>query len=302
MRLFDAAEDPKPGRGRAPAFLLGTLVLSTAAGGAYWLAQRGSTPPARGDGQAGGFPATQARGRSSSGSVEVSADGPGTTVYVDGRSVGAAPCRADDLTAGSHKVRVERPGSQPFEQEVHVIPGRTVRIQARFPTQGPRLRIESDVAGASVFLDRKYVGATPLTLQDVSPGPHHLNVSAEGYEMYSETVDVASGAGDVQVRFKEVQLDETLQVVHRHSLGSCEGRLVASPQGLRYETGKKEDAFSIPLASLEQLEADYLKKSLRVKPRGGKTYNFTEKSDNADALLAFQQKLEKARKRIATGP
>ena len=41
---------------------------------------------------------------------------------------------------------------------------------------------------------------------------------------------------------------------------------------------------------------DYLKKNLRVKQQGGKTWNFT--SDSADALLVFQKAVEAARERM----
>jgi hypothetical protein len=42
---------------------------------------------------------------------------------------------------------------------------------------------------------------------------------------------------------------------------------------------------------------DYLKRNLRVKQRGGKSWNFT--AESADALLAFQKSVEKARERLA---
>lgn len=159
-----------------------------------------------------------------------------------------------------------------------------------------RLRIAADVPGASVFFDHRYVGRAPVELNAL-PGSHRLNVSAQGQEMYAETLEIAPGPRDVMVRFKQVRLDEALDVVHRHALGSCQGRLSATPSGLRYETDHREDAFARPLADFEPLEVDYVKKNLRVRVRGGKTYNFTTKGGNADGLLRFQQKVEAARKR-----
>jgi hypothetical protein len=41
---------------------------------------------------------------------------------------------------------------------------------------------------------------------------------------------------------------------------------------------------------------DYLDRNLRVKKKGGKTWNFT--ADSADALLAFQKAVEKARAKL----
>jgi hypothetical protein len=156
--------------------------------------------------------------------------------------------------------------------------------------------VDADVPGANVFLDRKFLGTTPVETREFEPGPHRLNVSAEGYEMYGEQVEIGAGGRDVMVRFKEVRLDEALDVVHKHGMGSCHGRLSATPAGLRYETENAGDAFTAPFASLEPLSVDYLKKNLRVKVTGGKTWNFT--AQEADALLAFQKKVEAARKRL----
>jgi hypothetical protein len=132
--------------------------------------------------------------------------------------------------------------------------------------------------------------------RDFEPGPHRLNVSAEGYEMYGESVDLRAGLNEVVVNFKEVRLDEHVDLVHKHGVGSCRGRLVATNAGLRYEAGKTGDSFQAPFPSLEPLQVDYLNRSLRVKQKGGKTWNFT--ADSADALLAFQKAVEKARERM----
>jgi hypothetical protein len=166
------------------------------------------------------------------------------------------------------------------------------------PTPRPdlaRLRIAADVPGASVFLDHRYIGRAPVEVNAL-PGSHRLNVSVEGKEMYAETLEVTPGPRDVMVRFTQVRLDETLDVVHRHGLGSCQGRLSATPAGLRYETDHREDAFTRSFSDLEPLEVDYMKKNLRVKVRGGKTYNFTTKDGNADGLLRLQQRVAAARK------
>ena len=88
-------------------------------------------------------------------------------------------------------------------------------------------------------------------------------------------------------------------MVHKHGVGSCEGRLVATAEGLRYETVNKKDAFVIPFVGLETFEIDYLKKELKVKQRGGKTWNFTDKSENADKLFVFHRDVTKAREKIA---
>jgi hypothetical protein len=216
-------------------------------------------------------------------------------VFVDGRRLGVAPQSAE-LLAGPHVVRVQRKGYELYEREVHVVPGRILELEARLEVVAPRLRVEADVEGAQVFLDRAFVGEAPVVVRDVALGEHRLNVSAEGYEMHAEVVEVVPGENDVVIRFKEVRLDESLAVKHKHGIGSCRGRLVATPEGLRYETPDENHGFSLPFSSLEPLKVDYLKKNLRVKVKDGRTYNFT--ADSADDLLVFQKAVEAARARL----
>ena len=174
-------------------------------------------------------------------------------------------------------------------------------VEAAPPADLVTLRIESDVAGAQVFIDRQFVGAAPVTTTDVKPGTHQINVSATGYDQYAQSIDLTPGSRDVMVRFKEVRLDAKADVVHKHGIGSCRGTLVATPQGLRYDTTNKGDAFTVPLTNLEVFEVDYLEKNLKVKIKGGKQYNFTDPVGNADNLFVFQRDVDKARQRLLKG-
>jgi hypothetical protein len=168
------------------------------------------------------------------------------------------------------------------------------------PPAGPTLVVESDVPGASVFVDRKYVGTTPLRTTEVPAGSHQLNASVTGEEGLVQTVEIAaSGDTTIALKFRDVRLDAGVAVVHKHAMGSCDGRLVATPAGLRYDTSNKKDAFSIPLSGLEVFEIDYLKKELKVKQKGGKSWSFTDRSENADKLFIFHRDVTKAREKIA---
>lgn len=163
------------------------------------------------------------------------------------------------------------------------------------------LRLESDVPGASVFIDRQFVGTTPLTLDKLAPGSKQLQLTADGVGSVQRTVELAAGPNAVTVRIKEVRLDAKVPVVHKHAMGSCNGTLSATVDGLKYETSNKGDAFTLTYAQAEQFAVDYLQKNLRVKQKGGKTWNFTDKNDNADALFVFHREVEAARKKLAEG-
>jgi hypothetical protein len=164
------------------------------------------------------------------------------------------------------------------------------------------LVLESDVRGASVFVNREYVGTTPLRLDKLEPGTRQLKLTAEGYEGIERAVELEAGDNAITMRFREVRLNKRMAVNHKHGVGGCEGTLIATVEGLTYETPNKGDAFTMPYAQLETFVVDYLEKNLRVKQKSGKTWNFTDKAAaNADALFVFHRDVEAARKKLAEG-
>ncbi|HET9358258.1 MAG TPA: PEGA domain-containing protein [Vicinamibacterales bacterium] len=197
-----------------------------------------------------------------------------------------APAAASPAAAGSRDAR--RPPA-PAAAEPESAPAS--------PELGT-LRIDSDVPGAQVFIDRQFVGTTPMTAERVSPGTHQLTLAAEGFDGIRQTIDVEPGPRELTFRFREVRLDATLAVVHKHRIGSCRGRLVADVDGLRYEAAEGDDSFSSPLAGLETFQVDYLEKNLRIALRKGRTYNFTDPDGNADRLFVFHRDVENARRRL----
>ncbi len=232
------------------------------------------------------------------GSISVSSAVERASVFLDGELVGETPVTREDVPAGRHRIRVESAGHEAFETVVRVRAGERKTVGASLARLAPSLRVESDVPGATVFLDRNYVGTTPVDLKNVSSGEHQLTVSADGYDMYAETVTVDSGHRDIRVSFKNVSLAETIAVVHKHRMGSCDGTLHADNQGLRYETANKNDAFAVSFGSLEQFVVDYIDKNLNLKVRKGRNYNFAEKSGNADALFLFHKNVQAFREKM----
>ena len=163
------------------------------------------------------------------------------------------------------------------------------------------LTIESDVPGASVFIDRQFVGNTPLSLDQLQPGSKHVQLTATGFDSVQKTIELTPGPNAITIRVKEVSLSVRAPVVHKHGIGNCEGTLSATLDGLKYETPNQGDAFTLSYAQVEQFAIDYLQKNLRVKQKGGKTWNFTDKNDTANALFVFHRDVDAARRKLADG-
>jgi PEGA domain len=197
-----------------------------------------------------------------------------------------APEKAPLTTAPARVAPRPRPAAPEVAAPVEVVPSAGI------------LHIDSDVNGASVFIDRQYIGVTPLTAPNVATGTHQVNISAQGYNGIAESIDIEPGPRDLMFRFKEVRLDATIDVIHKHRIGSCKGRLIATPQGLRYDTTNKDDAFSVTLPDLQAFEVDYLAKVIRVQTKKGKRYEFTDPDGNADRLFVFHRDVDAARKKL----
>jgi len=227
--------------------------------------------------------------------------GVGLAIYLAEKPAGDAPA--------TPQPRAEEPAEQPAPED----PAPRVPAQPAAPVAPPpapievapttgSLRIESDVPDTSVFVDREYLGPAPVTKTELAPGPHTVLLSPTGYESISEVVEVEAGEEHaVSISFKTIRLDAAIAVVHKHTFGSCEGMLRASPDGLVYETTDEDDAVTVRFADLDTFDVDYLDTNLRMKIRDGKTYNFTDPEGNADRLFVFHRDVDKVRQRVIGG-
>ena len=265
MPLLDGHEEPQPANRRWLYWLIG---VALAAGAAYMLAPGFLTPPEVSDGSVPVAPAPAAP---------------------------AAPAEPEREVA-------ETPAPDRAAAEPEAAPEPEPELSPPAPPPPPpiALRVTSDVDGADVFIDRLHVGTTPFESHDVEPGRHRINVTATGYESYAEDVEIGGDLTSVTASFREVRLDERIAVVHKHRFGNCAGELVASTSGIVYRTDD-DDAFEAGLDALEEFEVDYLEHNLRIKIRGGRTYNFSDSRENADALFVFHREVEEAQERLARG-
>ena len=264
MPLLDGHEEPPPAKRRWLYWLIG---VALAAGAAYVLAPRYQAPSEDTDRAA--------------------------PVETPRPALPAAAAEPEALPAEAPPPAAAVPEPEPVVEPESAAPE---------PPPPPPivLRVTSDVDGADVFIDRLHVGRTPFESHAVEPGRRRINVTAAGFESYAEDVEITGDLSSVSASFRVVRLEERIPVVHRHRFGDCAGELVATTAGITYRTGDN-DAFEVGLDALEEFAVDYLQHNLRVKVRGGRTYNFTDRQEDADALFVFHREVEEARERLARG-
>jgi len=100
-------------------------------------------------------------------------------VYLDGDALGTTPLTLKRVVAGMHTVKVSRELYRDFEKKVRVRSGKTTRVLARLRPGYGTLITESVPTGASVKVDGKTRGVTPLELR-LSPGEHQIVLEGSG--------------------------------------------------------------------------------------------------------------------------
>jgi len=142
------------------------------------------------------------------GTLRVVSDPAGARVLVDGRARGRSPLELGELAFGSYEVRVEQPGYEPER--------RRVLLSANAALAEVRLALKPHVAdtsaaadfvstpgGAAISLDGKPAGETPLRGVKLQPGRHVVEISLDGHETWSGSLDVTAGAtGRLEVRLR----------------------------------------------------------------------------------------------------
>jgi hypothetical protein len=135
-------------------------------------------------------------------------------VFVDGKDRGQTPAAITDLARGEHRIRVMRDGYTAAERRVVLSTSQPIQALSVPLSREPRGRtneaaavppppravaetgtlvIESRPEGATVLVDGRQVGTTPMSLGDVRAGNHAVRLEREGYSTWTSAVTVAGG-------------------------------------------------------------------------------------------------------------
>ena len=182
--------------------------------------------------------------------LHVTSSPAGAQVVVEGDTVGVTPLWLDDLPSRHHLVSVEMEGHVPRDTLLYLSAGLPATLRFSFlesePSSEPSsvsgtapggraeppsqpssaeaappaapasgsLEIGATPAGATVRLDGRTVGTTPLVLDRVKAGEHTITLEREGFESASIQVRVEPGAS-AAVDVALVEQTGTISVVVR---------------------------------------------------------------------------------------
>ena len=122
------------------------------------------------------------------------------TIYLDDKKKGKfAETPWSGSIDGEHKLIIEKRGYKPVETTIAADPTKLVQVISVMSQEDYLgwIEVTSNVPGADIYIDDKSIGAvgkTPLVPgQNIKPGKHTFWITQEGYDEYTETIDIAPG-------------------------------------------------------------------------------------------------------------
>jgi hypothetical protein len=138
---------------------------------------------------------------SSPGWITVFSSPENATVTLDGDYVGLTMVNSslnlNNIIPGDHAIVLELPGYTPYSALVTVSPNQVSTVHATLiPVSGSSakgiLSVTSDPAGATISVDNKSIGMSPLTADNIAAGYHVVNITLEGYQVYSTSIHITA--------------------------------------------------------------------------------------------------------------
>jgi hypothetical protein len=121
--------------------------------------------------------------------LELSSEPPGAQVEIDAKSEGETPLTLK-MPSGTYMVTLRLPAFQEWKKRVKVDDKDTTLNAELIPLPKEAfLIVESVPKGATVFVDGKSRGKTPLRLS-LSPGPHGVGLRLKGYNNSDDKLDL----------------------------------------------------------------------------------------------------------------
>ena len=141
-------------------------------------------------------------GAEETGSISITSDPNEAEVYITNQFRGYTPLTLDEIRSGMTRITLKKPNFQNWDGVIYVIPHSTTQITPVMAKTGTQFRNYGSVVvtsspGATVLRNDNFVGTTDgggtLTIAQTDLGIHLITIEKEGYNPYSDLIEVTSG-------------------------------------------------------------------------------------------------------------
>ena len=142
------------------------------------------------------------------GSIRIISQPAGAEVYLEDRYIGLTtadqPLAIDNLLEGNYHLKFIRGGYYDWEGNVAVLAKMERSVNVSMIAKPGSMNINSEPAGAQIYVDNSYMGETPMSLKKVAEGEHEIRLEKANYIEWTKRVVVHS--------FQPTDVKATLQV------------------------------------------------------------------------------------------
>ncbi|WP_094227363.1 PEGA domain-containing protein [Methanolobus psychrotolerans] len=127
------------------------------------------------------------------GQIAVSTTPPDVDIYLDGKYVGRSPMTISSVMKGKHTVLLKKDGYNDLSTSVDVTADSQSSLSKELSQKTGSVSISTDPRSASISIDGRYTGVSPLTLDALIPGSHTIALSMNGYRDVSDSFYINAG-------------------------------------------------------------------------------------------------------------
>ncbi|MDR3002449.1 MAG: PEGA domain-containing protein [Fibromonadaceae bacterium] len=178
-----------------------------------------------------------------------------------GKSSLASPLRLNNMLEGKYSLRVLAGGYQKHEQDIQIAPRTLQNVQVTLQSLPGSIRIESEPSEATVFINGQNMGKTPYNLASIAQGNYNIELQAENFKPFKQTVRVQSG--------QLSELNAKMEVIS--------GSLFVQSQPSKAQVFMNENFMGLTPLLLENINPGTIPVALRLK-------GFSEHKESAKIL------------------
>ena len=200
------------------------------------------------------------------GNLNISSTPHKAKVFLNEELLGSTPDLFNNIQIGEYSLRLRKEGFIDYQKTILIKENETLEVKAElYETMFGTLNVISEPSGASIFLNKKNVGSTPLRIENLDPGTYQLKIEAPNHKTLNQEVELGIG--------KEVEINQPLEEIKiKYDFWYFYSGAPITFTGLRGERGK--DKMSITPFNLF-VERTFFKQkiALRINAQYGQ-YNY----------------------------
>lgn len=123
--------------------------------------------------------------------LDISSEPAGGEVWVNDEKVGITPINKVDVKDGKTKIQIKKEGYVPYETEIEIKSGQKGSVHAQLYRYS--LSATSTPIGASVYLNDRYLGITPIDDLTVDQPEFNVKFSKKGFTTHNESISLKPG-------------------------------------------------------------------------------------------------------------